>query len=277
MNDCHRLATCTPDGDSYTCKCNKGFFGNGTHCYDPCNATNCPDNSMCINLDMSNTTCRCDKDYFLHNGTCKKIDFAYEVRALTCIDITFVIFKAFRFEWCYFLIKTFDFQFWLKDDLLFLTASSQQNCQIVFRRIYVSQFTWLLNLIPFLLFIYDKSSWQVTFTIRSMNFTRELADFMSRRFDENKRMVEREFAHVLRRNTSLAIMGVKLVRFNNNTGFAEANFLVIMNETARFQNNTIFDLRNAIANGTFRSLFVHQQFPVRVQSKFIHSTNLHDM
>ena len=132
MNDCHRLATCTPDGDSYTCKCNKGFFGNGTHCYDPCNATNCPDNSMCINLDMSNTTCRCDKDYFLHNGTCKKIDFAYEVRALTCIDITFVILKAFRFEWCYFLIKTFDFQFWLKDDLLFLTASSQKIVRLFF-------------------------------------------------------------------------------------------------------------------------------------------------
>ena len=105
-----------------------------------------------------------------------------------------------------------------------------------------------------------------------MTFTRQLADFMSRHFDESKRMVERELFHVLR-NTSF-FMGVKLVRFHNNSGFAEANFLVVMNETARFQNNTIFDLRNAIANGTFRSLFVHQAFSVIVQSKYIASTTV---
>ena len=113
---------------------------------------------------------------------------------------------------------------------------------------------------------------QVKFTLRNMSFTRELADLMSRRFDESKRMVERELFHVLR-NTSF-FMGVKLVRFHNNSGFAEANFLVVMNETARFQNNTIFDLRNAIANGTFRSLFVHQAFSVIVQSKCIASTTI---
>ena len=105
-----------------------------------------------------------------------------------------------------------------------------------------------------------------------MNFTNELADFYSKHFDDAKRMVENELFAVLRANTSF-VMGVKLVRFDNNTGFAEANFLVMMNETARFQNNTIFDLRNAISNGTFRSLFVHQQFSIHIGSKCLHITS----
>ena len=79
MNDCHERATCTPDGNSYTCKCNDRLFGNGTHCYDPCNASDCQDNSTCINLGNNTHTCRCDKDHFNRNGTCVKFDFGYEV------------------------------------------------------------------------------------------------------------------------------------------------------------------------------------------------------
>ena len=99
-----------------------------------------------------------------------------------------------------------------------------------------------------------------------MNFTKELGDFYSRHFDDMKRMVEREFFEVLRANVS-SVMGVKLVRFENMTDFAEANFIVVMNETAGLRNNTMFDLRNYIANGTFMSMVIHQQFPVHIQCK----------
>ena len=107
---------------------------------------------------------------------------------------------------------------------------------------------------------------QVKFTVRNMTYRRELGDFHSRHFDEMKRMFERELFAVLRANASF-VMGVKLMRFENMTGFVEANFIVITNETARFRNNTMFDLRNAIANGTFMSLVVDQQYPVHVQCK----------
>ena len=108
---------------------------------------------------------------------------------------------------------------------------------------------------------------QVKFTLRNMTYRRELRDFHSRHFDEMKRMFERELFSVLRANASF-VMGVKLIRFENMTGFVEANFIVITNETARFRNNTMFDLRNAIANGTFMSLVVDRQYPVHVQCKF---------
>ena len=81
-----------------------------------------------------------------------------------------------------------------------------------------------------------------------------------------KRMVERELFEVLRANESF-VMGIKLVRFENMTDFAEANFIFVMNETAFLRNNTMFDLRNSIANGTFMSLVIHQDFPVQVQCK----------
>ena len=30
---CHEFATCTNTGGSYSCKCNKGYIGNGFECY----------------------------------------------------------------------------------------------------------------------------------------------------------------------------------------------------------------------------------------------------
>ena len=107
---------------------------------------------------------------------------------------------------------------------------------------------------------------QVKFIIKNINFTRELDDFYSKHFDDMKRMVERELFEVLRANASF-VMGVKLVRFENMTDFAEANFIVVMNETAGLRNKTMFDLRNYIANGTLMSMVIHQQFPVHVQCK----------
>ena len=100
-----------------------------------------------------------------------------------------------------------------------------------------------------------------------MNYTKELGDFYSRHFDDMKRMVERELFEVLRANASF-VMGIKLVRFENMTDFAEANFIVVMNETAFQRNITMFDLRNSIANGTFTSLLIHQDFLVKVQCKY---------
>ena len=108
---------------------------------------------------------------------------------------------------------------------------------------------------------------QVKFTIKNINFTREFDDFYSKHFDDMKRMVERELFEVLRANASF-VMGIKLVRFENMTDFAEANFIVVMNETAFERNSTMFDLRNSIANGTFTSLVIHQDFPVKVQCKY---------
>ena len=108
---------------------------------------------------------------------------------------------------------------------------------------------------------------QVKFIIKNINFTRELDDFYSKHFDDMKRMVERELFEVLRANASF-VMGIKLVRFENMTDFAEANFIVVMNETAFLRNSTMFDLRNSIANGTFRTLVIHQDFPVKVQCKY---------
>lgn len=99
-----------------------------------------------------------------------------------------------------------------------------------------------------------------------MNYTKELGDFYSRHFDDMKRLVEHELMEVLRANASF-VMGVKLIRFKNMTDFAEANFIVVMNETAGLRNNTMFELRNSIANGTFMSLVIHQEFPVQVQCK----------
>ena len=99
-----------------------------------------------------------------------------------------------------------------------------------------------------------------------MNFTEELNDSFSRHFDDAKRKVEHELFAMLQSNTSF-VLGVKLVRFDNRTGFAEANFLVVINETALIRNNTMHDLRNVIANGTFMSLFIHRDFPIHVQRK----------
>ena len=31
-DDCHDNATCTDNDGSYTCACNNGYTGNGTHC-----------------------------------------------------------------------------------------------------------------------------------------------------------------------------------------------------------------------------------------------------
>lgn len=71
-HDCHINATCSNLKESYTCQCNKGYWGNGRHCsdIDECilgtsedmEGHKCKENTKCINLPGS-YKCECLPGY----------------------------------------------------------------------------------------------------------------------------------------------------------------------------------------------------------------------
>jgi len=72
-HDCHKWARCTNGIFNYSCHCNQGFQGNGTHCddVDECKQTggmnghHCPlENGRCINQE-GGYTCECIQGYAL--------------------------------------------------------------------------------------------------------------------------------------------------------------------------------------------------------------------
>lgn len=74
-HNCHVNATCVPsEGESFTCVCNAGFAGNGTHCivFDACAASPCDSNAACFNVNGS-FACSCNDGYVGNGHVCSVI------------------------------------------------------------------------------------------------------------------------------------------------------------------------------------------------------------
>ena len=76
-NTCHSTATCIDTRGSYECKCDDGYTGDGTACYDIDECAlflhDCPEHSSCVNEEPL-FKCYCGKGYEKQNGLCVDID-----------------------------------------------------------------------------------------------------------------------------------------------------------------------------------------------------------
>ena len=50
LDSCHDNATCMNSIGSYTCMCNDGFEGNGSHCISECNCLPCDGEFMTLSI-----------------------------------------------------------------------------------------------------------------------------------------------------------------------------------------------------------------------------------
>ncbi|CAF1294100.1 unnamed protein product, partial [Didymodactylos carnosus] len=92
---CHGFAQCQPDyeKETYQCKCNPGFAGDGIRYCDDINecliTQTCHPNAICTNL-YGNFSCECAKDYIGNGFYCKPIEDRVETCATKFCPQNFV-------------------------------------------------------------------------------------------------------------------------------------------------------------------------------------------
>ncbi|XP_065070525.1 uncharacterized protein LOC135695383 [Rhopilema esculentum] len=72
---CTSNANCLNPKGRIFCRCNEGYSGNGTYCYDGCTSVRCGTGAACVNVPGSGATCSCIKPgHVIRNGKCIKQD-----------------------------------------------------------------------------------------------------------------------------------------------------------------------------------------------------------
>ena len=115
--------------------------------------------------------------------------------------------------------------------------------------------------------------------IRNMMWNENVGDAHSMEFYHAKSKFEHEMMEVLgatpmfdfqnnteRNNTSM-VLGVKLLRFERVMNFTRAIFVVVLNETSRYDYSTMSDLKDDVVNGKYSSMVIDRDVILKLYCK----------